>query len=199
MNSLTAYPSQNTSNEPTRGGETIKDSQIWDNGTRTNNLNSIVYAIVENKRGVLHRVSTMFRAKGFNIMSIAIGGTIDPDLARMTIVPSGDEASLNLLVKQLRKMIDVIEVGTMTRDKSIPRELALFKFQMPNSETTKRTVADLSNSAGAKEVASTSRSFVLELCSTPEEIDSFVAKISKLAELKEVVRTGVIALQRDDP
>ena len=56
----------------------------------------------------------MFRAKGFNITSISIGGTLSPDLARMTIIPKGDEQSLKLLVKQLQKMIDVIEVGTMT-------------------------------------------------------------------------------------
>jgi acetolactate synthase small subunit len=56
----------------------------------------IIYAIVENKRGVLHRVSSMFRAKGFNISSISIGSTLDPELARMTIVPKGDQASLAL-------------------------------------------------------------------------------------------------------
>jgi acetolactate synthase I/III small subunit len=164
---------------------------------RQRHSHAIVYAIVENQRGVLHRVSSMFRAKGFNIISIAIGRTSHPELARMTIVPSGDDNSLALLVKQLRKMIDVIEVGTMTRHDSVARELALVKFETLSSDA-KRDILDLSNSLGGRTVDTTQVSLVVEFCSTPEGIDSFIEEAAKSgAVVKEVVRTGLTALRRD--
>jgi acetolactate synthase-1/3 small subunit len=165
--------------------------------TRQRHSHAIVYAIVENQRGVLHRVSSMFRAKGFNITSIAIGRTSHPELARMTIVPSGDEASLMLLVKQLRKMIDVIEVGTMTRHDSIARELALLKFGISSNESM-REILDLTNSMGGRVVDASQGSLVVEFCSTPEDIDSFIDQVAKSGVVaKEVVRTGLTALKRD--
>jgi len=155
----------------------------------------IVYAIVENQRGVLHRISGMFRAKGFNITSISIGGTSSPDLARMTIVPKGDEQALQLLVKQLEKMIDVIEVGTMIHDDSVARELALLKFETRDNKS-RNNILDLSNNLGAKAVDVAKDSLVVEYTATPEKIDYFIAEASKSGAVKEVVRTGLTALKR---
>jgi acetolactate synthase-1/3 small subunit len=181
--------------EPTKA--VSGDEEIVHTKIRKRHSHAIVYAIVENQRGVLHRISSMFRAKGFNIASIAIGRTSHPELARMTIVPSGDEASLSLLVKQLRKMIDVIEVGTMTRGDSIARELALVKFETP-SAGAKREILDLTNSLGGRAVDTNQDSLVVEFCSTPEGIDSFIEEAAKSeVVVKEVVRTGLTALRRD--
>ena len=155
----------------------------------------MVYAIVENQRGVLHRISGMFRAKGFNITSISIGRTASPDLARMTIVPSGDEAALVLLVKQLRKMIDVIEVGVLSPQDSVVRELALVKFET-KSTRGKNAILDLSNALGAKAVDTTHDTLVVEFCSTPQRIDGFISEASKSGIVKEVVRTGLTYLKR---
>ena len=155
----------------------------------------IVYAIVENQRGVLHRISGMFRAKGFNITSISIGETSSPDLARMTIVPKGDEEALRLLVKQLEKMIDVIEVGTMSHEESVARELALLKFETRDNKS-KNTILDLSNNLGAKAVDIAKDSLVVEYTATPEKIDYFITEASKSGAVKEVVRTGLTALKK---
>jgi acetolactate synthase-1/3 small subunit len=155
----------------------------------------IVYAIVENQRGVLHRISGMFRAKGFNITSISIGETEDPELARMTIVPKGDETALQLLVKQLEKMIDVIEVGTMVHDDSVARELALLKFETHDNKS-RNAILDLSNNLGARSVDFARDSLVVEYTATPEKIDYFIAEASKSGAVKEVVRTGLTALKR---
>ena len=155
----------------------------------------IVYAIVENQRGVLHRISGMFRAKGFNITSISIGETGDPELARMTIVPKGDEQALQLLVKQLEKMIDVIEVGTMVHDDSVARELALLKFETRDNKS-RNAILDLSNDLGAKAVDVAKDSLVVEYTATPEKIDYFITEASKSGAVKEVVRTGLTALKR---
>jgi acetolactate synthase I/III small subunit len=155
----------------------------------------IVYAIVENQRGVLHRISGMFRAKGFNITSISIGETSSPDLARMTIIPKGDDQALQLLVKQLEKMIDVIEVGTMTHDDAVARELALVKFETRDGKS-RNTILDLSNTLGAKAVDIAKDSIVVEYTATPEQIDYFMQEASKSGAVKEVVRTGLTALRR---
>jgi acetolactate synthase-1/3 small subunit len=155
----------------------------------------IVYAIVENQRGVLHKISGMFRAKGFNITSISIGGTLAPDMARMTLTPKGDEASLKLLVKQLEKMIDVIEVGTMTQKEAIARELALVKFETHDNKS-RNAILDLSNNLGAKAVDVAKDSLVVEYSATPEQIDAFVAEASKSGAVSEIVRTGLTALKR---
>jgi acetolactate synthase I/III small subunit len=155
----------------------------------------IVYAIVENQRGVLHRISGMFRAKGFNITSISIGETSSPDLARMTIIPKGDDQALQLLVKQLEKMIDVIEVGTLTHEDAVARELALVKFETHDNKS-RNGILDLSNTLGAKAVDIAKDAIVVEYTSTPEKIDYFIHEASKSGAVKEVVRTGLTALRR---
>ncbi len=165
------------------------------NDTTKHATRQIVYAIVENQRGVLHRVSGMFRAKGFNITSISIGETASPDLARMTIIPKGDDQALQLLVKQLEKMIDVIEVGTMTHDDAVARELALVKFETHDGKS-RNTILDLSNTLGAKAVDITKDSLVVEYTATPEKIDYFIHEASQSGAVKEVVRTGLTALRR---
>ncbi|MHB8567103.1 MAG: acetolactate synthase small subunit [Nitrososphaerales archaeon] len=157
--------------------------------------NELVYAIVENQRGVLHRISGMFRAKGFNITSISIGESSSPDIARMTMVPKGDEASLQLLVKQLQKMIDVIEVGTMNHSDSIVRELALVKLDTHHSKS-RHAILELSNNLGARAVDVARDSLVVEFTATPERIDYFIEEASKSGAIKEVVRTGLTALRR---
>jgi acetolactate synthase-1/3 small subunit len=162
---------------------------------RHREADKMIYAIVENQRGVLHRISGMFRAKGFNITSISIGRTSTPDLARMTIVPAGDEAALELLVKQLRKMIDVIEVGVLSYSDTVVRELALVKFET-KSTRGKNAIMDLSNALGAKAVDTTHNSLVVEFCSNPGRIDSFIREASKSGVVIEVVRTGLTALRR---
>jgi acetolactate synthase-1/3 small subunit len=169
-----------------------KESSIAEDKKQAHEL---VYAIVENQRGVLHRISGMFRAKGFNITSISIGESSSPDVARMTIVPKGDEASLQLLVKQLQKMIDVIEVGTISNPEAIVRELALVKFEAHDSKS-RRTILDLSNDLGAKAVDFTRDTLVVEFAATPDRIDYFIEEASKAGAIKEVVRTGLTALRR---
>ncbi|MGI0091959.1 MAG: acetolactate synthase small subunit [Nitrososphaerales archaeon] len=187
---MSAQPTPLTAQMPTNtSGEEVITSGERKQATQ------IVYAIVENQRGVLHRISGMFRAKGFNITSISIGGTLAPDLARMTIIPKGDEDSLRLLVKQLEKMIDVIEVGTMTQHESISRELALVKFETHDYKN-RNAILDLSNTLGAKAVDIARDSIVVEYSATPEQIDSFVAEASKSGAVKEIVRTGLTALRR---
>src|SRR5215210_1108300 len=89
----------------------------------------IVSALVENKPGVLFRVTNLFRARSFNIESITVGSTEKRDLSRMTITTKTDERTLDQLVKQLRKLIDVVEVKVLDTSKTVYRELALIKMK----------------------------------------------------------------------
>src|SRR6266850_2365000 len=95
------------------------------NGT----LQRTISVMVENKFGVLARISTLFAARGFNIDSLAVGETEDPAVSRMTIVASGNENVLEQVEKQLNKLIDVIKVNSFTDDSHIERDLALIKIK----------------------------------------------------------------------
>ncbi|MDQ3909193.1 MAG: acetolactate synthase small subunit, partial [Thermoproteota archaeon] len=100
----------------------------------------IVSALVENKPGVLFRVTNLFRARSFNIESITVGSTEQQDLSRMTITTNSDEKTLDQLVKQLRKLIDVIEVKVLDTDKTVYRELALIKIKAVDPTTRSEIV-----------------------------------------------------------
>src|SRR5438093_6518187 len=95
----------------------------------------IVTALVENKPGVLFRVTNLFRARSFNIESITVGSTEQKDLSRMTITTNSDERTLDQLVKQLRKLIDVVEVKVLDTEKTVYRELALIKMKAGDPTT----------------------------------------------------------------
>src|ERR687898_3576072 len=89
----------------------------------------IISSLVENKPGVLFRITNLFRARNFNIESITVGTTEKPDLSRMTITTESDEKTLDQLVKQLRKLIDVVEVKVLDIERTVYRELALIKMK----------------------------------------------------------------------
>src|SRR5918912_4156107 len=100
----------------------------------------IISAIVEDKPGVLFRITNLFRARNFNIDSITVGSTEQVDLSRMTITTESDEKTLDQLVKQLRKLIDVVEVKVLDTDKTVYRELALIKMKAVDSTTRSEIV-----------------------------------------------------------
>ncbi len=95
----------------------------------------IVSALVENKPGVLFRVTNLFRARNFNIESITVGPTEHIDLSRMTITIKSDDRTLEQLAKQLRKLIDVVDVKVLDRDNTVYRELALIKMKAVDPTT----------------------------------------------------------------
>src|SRR5436190_14799374 len=98
---------------------------LTSNGT----MRRTISVMVENKFGVLARISTLFAARGFNIDSLAVGETEDPSVSRMTIVASGNENVLEQVDKQLNKLIDVIKVNSFTTEGHIERDLALIKVK----------------------------------------------------------------------
>ncbi len=149
--------------------------------------------LVENKPGVLARISNMFARRGFNIESLAVGPTERPDISRITLRAECDQSSLSQIEKQMHKLVNVLRITELTAGDSIERELALIKVTalpaqrtelMALGEVFQARVADLGPD-----------SIVFELAGAPEEIDSF-EELLRPHGVKELVRTGRVGLSR---
>ena len=155
---------------------------------------AILSILVENKPGVLFKVTNLFRARNFNIDSISVGVTENPEFSRMTITTYGDEKQVQQIVKQLDKMIDTIEVKRLDEHKTVYRELVLFKIKV-NSAADSMEINKLANAYGAKVHDAKKESIMVELTATPDQITAFEELVKPFGIL-EIARTGIAALQR---
>ena len=155
---------------------------------------SIISILVENKPGVLFKVTHLFRSRNFNIDSISVGITDNPDYSRMTITTLGDKKQVEQIIKQLDKMIDSVEVKHLDEQKTIFRELCIFKIKL-SSTNDSMEVNKLANSYGGKVHDVKKDSIMIELTSTPEQIQAFEELIKPFGII-DIARTGVAALQR---
>ena len=155
---------------------------------------AILSILVENKPGILWKVTHLFRAKNFNIDTISVGVTADPEFSRMTICTYGDEKQIRQIVKQLDKMIDTVEVKHLDEHKSVYRELILFKIKI-NTSSDSMEINKLANHYGAKVHDVKKDSMMVELTATPDQIKAF-EDLAKSFGIIETARTGIAALQR---
>ena len=158
---------------------------------------SIMWAIisirVENKPGILFKVTHLFRSRNFNIDSLTVGVMENPEFSKMVITTVGDEKQIAQIVKQLDKMIDTIEVKRLDEKKSVYKELVLFKIKL--SKTSDSTeINKLANTYGAKIHDEQNDLIIIELTSTPDQISAFEELIKPFGIL-DSARTGVTALQ----
>ncbi|HEY7508355.1 acetolactate synthase small subunit [Candidatus Nitrososphaera sp. FF02] len=154
----------------------------------------IVSAIVENKPGVLFRITNLFRARNFNIESITVGTTEQKDLSRMTITTNSNEKVLDQLVKQLRKTIDVVEVKVLDIDKTVYRELALIKMKAVDP-TTRSEIMNYANIFRGNILDIGKETITVEITGTPDKIDAFKNLVEQYG-ITQLARTGVSALPR---
>src|SRR5919109_1339093 len=154
----------------------------------------IVSALVENKPGVLFRVTNLFRARNFNIESITVGSTEQQDLSRMTITTNSDEKTLDQLVKQLRKLIDVVEVKVLDTDKTVYRELALIKMKAVDA-TMRSEIINYSTIFRGSILDIGKETITVEITGTPDKIDAFKNLVEHYG-IAQLSRTGVSALPR---
>jgi len=150
-----------------------------------------ISVLVENKFGVLARISGLFSARGFNISSLAVGETEDPTVSRMTIVVEGDEKTLEQIKKQLNKLIDVIKVVDFKEGEFVDRELILIKISL--SPKTRKEILEAIDSVGAKTVNAGSKSINIELTGDQAKIKALLEILRPFGVL-EVVRTGRVAM-----
>ena len=152
-----------------------------------------VAALVEDRPGVLNRVASLFRRRGFNIDSLAVGSTEEEGISRMTFVVDGGENIVEQVEKQLYKLIDVVKVSDLTREDSIMRELALIKVRCRAEQ--RREVLDLVEIFRAQEVDVTQNGMVVQLVAHPDTVDGMLENLRPYG-IREMVRTGRIAMAR---
>ena len=153
-------------------------------------------ALVEDKPGVLTRMASLFRRRGFNIESIVVGRSELPHLSRMTIVISGSTAMVEQLRKQLDKIINVVKVFDITEEDTVARELALIKVGATSS--TRSEIIQIVDIFRANIVDVAADSVTVEVTGDEEKIDS-LCNLLRGFGIKEMTRTGRIAMTRGSP
>lgn len=153
-----------------------------------------ISVLVENEFGVLARVAGLFSSKGYNIDSLSVSATTDPSLSRMTIVTHGSDQIVEQIIKQLNKLVNVIKVEDLTKERHITREMLLIKLQ----GTRRGEVMKEAEKLGAKILESNDKTIVLELTAEDDEALNRALYTFQSYGILEVVRTGMIAIQRGE-
>jgi acetolactate synthase-1/3 small subunit len=156
----------------------------------------ILVALVNDKPGVLNRVASMLRRRGFNIESLAVGHTEKEGISRMTIVVSGDPSTVEQARKQLDKVIDVIKLYDITEDSVVDRELALIKVK--TTPATRNEIIQIVDIFRANIVDVAADSLIVEVTGDEDKLNSLFKLLSTFG-IKEIARTGRLAMTRGMP
>jgi acetolactate synthase I/III small subunit len=152
-----------------------------------------ISVLVENKFGVLTRVAGLFSGRGYNIDTLNVGPTEDPATSRMTIVTRGDDATLEQIVKQLEKLVDVLKVQDFGEDEYIDRELVLVKVSVDSK--SRAEVMQITDIFRAKIVDVQPKSLTIEITGNESKVEKFL-NLMKTFGVLDLTRTGKVALPR---
>jgi len=152
-----------------------------------------ISVLVENKFGVLARVAGMFSGRGFNIDSLNVAPTHDPELSRITVVLKGDGSALELAVRQLRKLVNVVEVVDFKQGQAVVRELVLLKVKADSK--TRSEIMQICDIFRAKIVNVAKASVIIEMTGAEEKVAAFLELMEPFGII-EIARTGVLAMKR---
>lgn len=153
----------------------------------------IYSVLVENRAGVLGKVVGLFARRCFNIDSLVVGETDDPNVSCMTIVSSGDERTIEQIEKQLNKKIDVIKVKTFKEIQSISRELMLIKVKY--NKNNRREIMEICEVMNAQIVDMSKHFMIIQICDVPDRIKLMINMLQSIS-IVEVARTGTVALSK---
>lgn len=153
----------------------------------------VLMALVENKPGVLTRVASLFRRRGFNIESLTVGHTDNPDISRMTIVVDASKTNAAMVANNLFKLVNVIDVQDVTKEPSVVRDLALIKVK--SNAQTLFEINQMVDIYKAKVVDICAESVIVEVTGPESKIESIVSMLKPYGIL-EMVRTGLVAMVR---
>jgi acetolactate synthase-1/3 small subunit len=154
----------------------------------------VISVLVENKPGVLHLIANLFRRRNFNIESITVGPTQQLNVARMTITVNEDDKTIDQVVKQVAKQIDVLKVSELEQGSFVMRELSLIKVKVKDSKERSDIINFVEVFRGRIIDVSTD-SLTVEITGTPDKIDAFL-NLMKTFGIIELARTGITALAR---
>lgn len=150
-----------------------------------------VIALMQDRPGVLTRAVSLFRRRGFNIESLAVGHTETPGVSRMTVVVESED--VEQVIKQLYRLIEVLKVSDVTEDPTVEREMVLIKLHATNG--SRAEIITLANVFGAKIVDVAANSMIIEMTGAPGKVENFV-EVMRPFGVKEMMRTGRIAMVR---
>jgi acetolactate synthase-1/3 small subunit len=159
------------------------------------NPNRLVSVLVENRPGVLNRVASMIRRRGFNIDSLSVGPTEDASVSRMTIAVHVGRQQAEQATKQLSKLIDVITIEDITELRKVSHELLLIRMHAPADQRSE--ILDVVAVFLGRIVDIASNSMIIEITGTTEKVDNFI-ELMRPYGIKEVARSGAVALVRGD-
>ena len=154
----------------------------------------ILSLLVDNKPDVLARVAGVLGGRGYNIETLCVDATIDPNISKIILTTSGDQSSISKIEKQLIKLLDVREISDLTRIESVMREMMLVRMTL--TEKNKADIALIIDSFRGRVVALADDHCVLEISGTQEDIERALASLKPLG-IEDMARTGLIALERD--
>jgi acetolactate synthase I/III small subunit len=152
-----------------------------------------ISVLVENKFGVLTRIAGLFSGRGYNVDTLNVAPTQDADTSRMTIVTHGDDATIDQIIKQLNKLVDVLEVRDFSEGEYVDRELVLVKVNVDSK--TRAEIMQISDIFRAKIVDVQPKSLTIEITGNESKIEKFIT-LMKTFGIAELTRTGKIALPR---
>jgi acetolactate synthase-1/3 small subunit len=155
----------------------------------------VLSILVENRPGVLARVAGLFSRRGFNIDTLAVGPTDDPDISRITLTLDGAVHPIDQVTKQLHKLINVLKIRDMDPDSTVTRELALFKVSA--AVESRAEIVQFAEIFRAKIVDVSRRALIIEMTGSHDKIEAFESMVRPHG-LLEMVRTGEIALSRGE-
>lgn len=153
--------------------------------------------LLQNEAGALSRVTDLFSTRGFNIESLNVAPTKDYAVSRLTLVTNGSDETLEQIMKQLSKLVDVADVRNMSGREHIIRELALFKLRLTTG--TRARLDEMVAEFGGSILAEHEGHFTIEITSSGPKIDGFLESAERIAETDALVRSGAMAVSRGAP
>jgi acetolactate synthase-1/3 small subunit len=154
----------------------------------------VISLLMENKPGALLRVTGLLSARGYNIESLTVARTLDPALSRMTIVVDVDATLRQQVIKQMNKLVNVLQATDLTETPAVSRELVLVRVRTPQESRT--AVLKEAEIFGARVVDSSTEGFAIEVTGDPEKLDEFIDVMRSYGSI-DVTRSGVVAVSLD--
>ncbi len=155
----------------------------------------IIVTIVEDKPGVLYKVSSIIRRKGINIDAITVAPTTEAGVSKMTFLVNTDSETIDQLVRQIEKVATVISVGSSPLRSLYAKELALVKINV-SKPGEKEMIYSLMSKFNARVIEEKTFTLTLEVIGTPEEVSDFINQLKSITEIVDLARTGPVALSR---
>jgi acetolactate synthase-1/3 small subunit len=151
----------------------------------------IISLLVENKPGALMRITGLLSARGYNIESLTVARTLDPALSRMTIVVDVDDTLRQQVIKQMNKLVNVLQAVDLTESPAVRREMVLVRVR--TVQETRTAVLKEAEIFGARVVDSSTEGFALEATGDPEKLDEFIDVMRSYGDI-EITRSGAVAV-----